>query len=99
MTKYDVGVVDLIRPDDWAGRKDPLYYSTARYCRAIETMICLQPHQYLWMHRRWKSRPRYERLGKPMPASLQRNLESLPWMDQPTLDQLLNPSTTINHAE
>lgn len=96
--KYDIGVMDLIRPDDWAEQEDPLYYITARYSRAIEMMICLRPHQYLWMHRRWKSRPRFERRGTPMPASLQRNLEGLPWMDQPTLDQLLNPSTKIDNT-
>ena len=47
--------------------------------------------QYTWMHRRWKSRPRFEQGGKPMPANLQHKLEMLPWMDQATLDRLKNP--------
>lgn len=87
--RHELGVVDIIWPDDWAPRRDPLYYITARYCRAIEQMVRRRPEQYLWMHRRWKSRPRHERVGKPVPASLRRNLEELPWMDQALLDRLI----------
>jgi Kdo2-lipid IVA lauroyltransferase/acyltransferase len=89
--RYELGVVDAIHPDDWAGRRDPLYYVTARYIRAIEIMVRASPEQYLWMHRRWKSRPAFEREGRPLPASLRRNLEDLPWMDQPTLDRMTQP--------
>ena len=88
---YELGVADVIRPDDWQDRHDPLYYVTARYARAIEAMVRLRPEQYLWMHRRWKSRPRHERQGKPMPKALRQNLEALPWMDQAQMDRLLNP--------
>lgn len=88
---YELGVADVIQPDDWQDMPDPLYYVTARYARAIEAMVRLRPQQYLWMHRRWKSRPRHERLGKPMPKVLRQNLEALPWMDQPQMDRLLNP--------
>ena len=87
---YELGVADIIYPDDWKDRHDPLYYVTARYARAIETMVRMRPHQYLWMHRRWKSRPRHERLGRPMPKALRENLEALPWMDQPQMDRLLH---------
>jgi KDO2-lipid IV(A) lauroyltransferase len=90
--RHELGVVDKINPEDWADRSDPLYYITARYVRAIETMVRMRPDQYLWMHRRWKSRPRFERLGQPMPRSLRKNLEHLPWMTQPTMDQLLASS-------
>jgi len=90
---YELGVADVIQPDDWQDRPDPLYYVTARYARAIETMVRMQPEQYLWMHRRWKSRPRHERLGKPMPKALRQNLEPLPWMDQAQMDRLLSPPT------
>lgn len=89
--QYRLGVEDIIYPDDWTKQPDPLYYITARYSRALENMIRRNPSQYLWMHRRWKSRPRYERLGKPMPKALRRNLEALPWMDQGTLDRLALP--------
>lgn len=92
---YELGVADVIRPEDWQGRHDPLYYVTARYARAIEAMVRLRPQQYLWMHRRWKSRPRHERLGKPMPKALRQNLEALPWMDPPQMDRLLNPPQAV----
>jgi Kdo2-lipid IVA lauroyltransferase/acyltransferase len=89
---YELGVADVIHPGDWQDRVDPLYYVTARYARAIETMVRMRPQQYLWMHRRWKSRPRHERLGKEMPKSLRRNLEDLPWMDQDQMDRLAQPA-------
>ncbi len=85
---YELGTTDIIYPQDWQAASNPLYYITARYMRAIEEMVRRWPAQYLWMHRRWKSRPRHERLGKPMPSSLRRNLESLPWMDQATLESV-----------
>jgi KDO2-lipid IV(A) lauroyltransferase len=87
--RFEVGTTDIIHPEDWADREDPLYYITARYCRAIETMVRMRPEQYLWMHRRWKTRPRFEKQGKAMPKRLRQNLESLPWMDQAQLDSLL----------
>ena len=90
--RYQMGVADVIRPEDWVDQPDPLYYVTARYARAIETMVCRRPEQYLWMHRRWKSRPRYERQGKPMPRSLRRNLEQLPWMDDALMRRLEQPT-------
>ncbi len=77
---YEMGTTDLIQPEDWKQADDPLYYLTARYMRAIEAMVRLAPEQYLWVHRRWKSRPRHERLGRPMPDALVRQLRSLPWM-------------------
>ncbi|MEX0654972.1 MAG: lysophospholipid acyltransferase family protein [Phycisphaeraceae bacterium] len=92
--RFEVGVVDVIRPDDWAHRDDALYYVTARYTRAIETMVRRQPEQYLWMHRRWKSRPRHEQQGKPLPAALRRHLEQLPWMTDTLLADLKHPLPT-----
>lgn len=89
--RHETGVVDVIMPEDWESHPDPLFYVTARYMRAIEQMVRLRPEQYLWMHRRWKSRPRFEQQGKPMPAAMLRNLESLPWMDPATLARLQTP--------
>lgn len=88
---YDLGATDVIYPEDWADHPDPLYYITARYTRAIELMIRKRPEQYWWMHRRWKSRPRHERLGKPMPAALVRNLEALSWMTPELMEQVAIP--------
>lgn len=88
--KYEVEVVDFIDPDDWKNQPDPLYYITARYNKAIEQMIIKAPEQYLWLHRRWKSRPKFERENKPMPNKLLQQLESLPWMTNQELSTLTN---------
>ena len=58
--RLEVGVQDVIEPDDWRGRDDPLRYVTERYTRAIEDFVADDPRQYLWIHRRWKTRPRHE---------------------------------------
>ena len=89
--RFEVGVADIIRPEDWRAQPNPLYYITARYCRAFEKMVRMRPDQFLWSHRRWKSRPRHERLGKPIPSALRRNLESLPWMTPELMHQLHHP--------
>ncbi|MGY8753434.1 MAG: lysophospholipid acyltransferase family protein, partial [Phycisphaerales bacterium] len=68
--QYEVSVTDYIEPSEWNAQPDPLYYITARYTRAIEQMIRNAPEQYLWLHRRWKSRPKFELEGKPMPKKL-----------------------------
>lgn len=78
--RYEMASADVIRPEEWEAHEDPLFYITARYNRAIESMVRRAPEQYLWVHRRWKSRPKHEREGKPMPERLRRKLESLPWM-------------------
>jgi KDO2-lipid IV(A) lauroyltransferase len=85
---YELDVVDIIRPEDWVGQPDPLFYVTARYRRAIETMVRRAPEQYLWMHRYWKSRPRHERLGRPMPGALREKLAALPWMTDESLARI-----------
>ncbi len=57
---FKVGAQDIIYPDDWAGQDDPLRYITQRYTKAIEDFIRADPGQYLWVHRRWKTRPKGE---------------------------------------
>jgi len=94
--KYEVSTIDFIEPDEWKEQPDPLYYITARYNKAIEQMICQAPEQYLWLHRRWKSRPAFERSGEPMPKKIIRQLESLPWMTEEELARILENSS--NHA-
>ena len=93
---YEMGTTDIIYPDDWADQPDPLYYLTARYTRAMEAMVRLCPEQYLWIHRRWKSRPRHEREGTDMPRSLRRKLEQLPWMDETLMREVEKPVTNAN---
>ncbi|MHC4219946.1 MAG: lysophospholipid acyltransferase family protein [Planctomycetota bacterium] len=90
--EYELSTTDVIRPEDWEDHPDPLYYITARYNRALETMIRGAPEQYLWVHRRWKSRPRHERLGRPMPRRMIARLESLPWLTSADVDRLVQGS-------
>lgn len=87
--RYRIEAVDIIRPDDWIDQPDPLFYLAARFRRAMETMIRAAPEQYLWMQKAWRSRPRFERRGEPMPSSLREKLESLPWMTPSSLERIL----------
>jgi KDO2-lipid IV(A) lauroyltransferase len=86
--EYEVSITDFIEPSEWEAQLDPLYYITARYTKAIEQMIRNAPEQYLWLHRRWKTRPKFELEGKPMPKKLTKQLESLPWMTENELKNL-----------
>ena len=90
--EYRIEATDFIRPEEWSAQPDPLFYITARFSRAMEAMIRMEPGQYLWVHRRWKSRPRHERQGKPVPSRVLRQLESLPWMTQRELDRIVSHS-------
>jgi KDO2-lipid IV(A) lauroyltransferase len=89
--RYELRVTDVIEPEDWANAEDPMLYVGARFNRAIEWMIRESPDQYLWVHRRWNSRPKHERDGEPMPARLARKLETLPWMTPELLAELGKP--------
>jgi KDO2-lipid IV(A) lauroyltransferase len=57
---FKVAAKDIIFPQDWQDQDDPLRYITQRYTRAIEDFVREDPGQYLWIHRRWKSRPKGE---------------------------------------
>lgn len=96
--RYRFTATDIIQPDEWDDRPDPLYYLTARVNRAMELMIRQAPEQYLWIHRRWKSRPRHERLGRPFPATLRRKLAELPWMTEAELERIIDHSTRSAEA-
>ncbi len=78
--RYRIEVADVIYPEDWDAQPDPLFYLTARYRRAIETMVRRAPEQYLWMHGAWKSRAPHERRGQEMPDELAEKIRALPWM-------------------
>ncbi len=62
---FDLGVQDVIYPEDWKNYPkdlytDELHYLTARYTKGIEDFVRADPTQYLWIHRRWKTRPKGE---------------------------------------
>jgi KDO2-lipid IV(A) lauroyltransferase len=58
--RFTVGVQDIIYPEDWKDQPDALRYVTQRYTKALEDVIRVEPGQYLWIHRRWKTRPKGE---------------------------------------
>jgi KDO2-lipid IV(A) lauroyltransferase len=58
--RFQMAMQDIIQPEDWKDQPDPLRYITQRYTRAIESFVRDDPGQYLWIHRRWKTRPRGE---------------------------------------
>ena len=58
--RFQCGSQDIIYPADWRNQEDPLRYITQRYTRAIEEIVRQDPAQYLWVHRRWKTRPKGE---------------------------------------
>jgi KDO2-lipid IV(A) lauroyltransferase len=63
--RYEIDCDRVIMPEEWQGRADPLMWITQEYSAALERLIRVAPEQYLWMHRRWKSRPK----GEEMPPS------------------------------
>lgn len=58
---YAMNVERIIRPEEWAPQADALFWVTQEYSWAMERSIRRHPEQYLWMHRRWKTRPKDER--------------------------------------
>lgn len=58
--EYEIGVERIITPDEWKDQTNPLLWITQQYTLAIEASVRRAPEQYLWIHRRWKSRPRNE---------------------------------------
>ena len=58
--RFKIGVQDVIYPADWKEQDNPLHYITQRYTKAIEDSVRADAGQYLWTHRRWKTRPRGE---------------------------------------
>lgn len=57
---FRIGAEDIIYPEDWADKDNPLLYITQRYTTALERVVKGDPGQYLWVHRRWKTRPKGE---------------------------------------
>ena len=58
--KFLLEAQDIIYPQDWEDQPDPLRYITQRYTKGIEDFVAKDPGQYLWVHRRWKTRPKGE---------------------------------------
>jgi len=57
---FEVGIERIIHPHEWADKADPIRWLTQEHTTALENVIRRYPEQYLWVHRRWKHRPRGE---------------------------------------
>ncbi|HUS46558.1 MAG TPA: lipid A biosynthesis acyltransferase [Phycisphaerae bacterium] len=60
---FEVGCRRIIYPHEWGDKDDPLRWITQEYTRALEDVIRTAPEQYLWVHRRWKHRPKGQEPG------------------------------------
>jgi KDO2-lipid IV(A) lauroyltransferase len=58
--RFEIGVERIIHPEEWADVDDPVMWITQEYTSALEQVVRRNPEQYLWVHRRWKHRPRGE---------------------------------------
>jgi KDO2-lipid IV(A) lauroyltransferase len=90
--RYRLDIVDVIEPETFLAHPDPVFYITARYRRAIEKMVRAAPEQYLWMHRYWKSRPRWEHTASGFPPRIADKLRTLPWMNEDELARIIRRS-------
>jgi KDO2-lipid IV(A) lauroyltransferase len=54
---YDVHLADIILPEDYAHRAEAVRLITERHTKALEKLARIDPSQYFWPHRRWKSQP------------------------------------------
>lgn len=59
--KYTIVHEDIIEPVDTGDRKKDIETTTALFVAATERVIRAYPDQWLWIHRRWKTRPPGER--------------------------------------
>jgi Kdo2-lipid IVA lauroyltransferase/acyltransferase len=55
--QYQLWLADVIWPGEYDDHPDPVPALTQRITSAIERAIRQDPHQYLWLHRRWKHQP------------------------------------------
>jgi KDO2-lipid IV(A) lauroyltransferase len=62
--QFEIGVQRIIDPTEWEDKDDPLKWITQEYTTALEEVIRTAPEQYLWVHRRWKHRPKGEETPK-----------------------------------
>ena len=59
--RYRIVMTDRIEPADYPKDVDGAIAITQRYTAGIEKAVRMAPEQYLWIHRRWKTRPPEER--------------------------------------
>jgi len=62
--RFKLEVEQVIYPHQWQSQEDPLRWITQQYTKALERVIRRYPEQYLWIYRRWKTRPKEQQAGK-----------------------------------
>jgi len=65
---FEAHCTRIIMPEEWAAKPDALRWVTQEFNKAIEDGIRLDPTQYWWLHRRWKTRPKDELAQANKPA-------------------------------
>jgi KDO2-lipid IV(A) lauroyltransferase len=60
---FEVGIQRIIDPSEWVDKDDPQFWITQEYTKALEELARAYPEQYLWVHRRWKHRPKGQERG------------------------------------
>jgi KDO2-lipid IV(A) lauroyltransferase len=54
---YEIGIEELILPEDYEGQPEAVRAITQRFTSALERGVRRAPEQYFWLHRRWKHQP------------------------------------------
>lgn len=67
--RYRIELERVMQPEEWADQPNPVGWLTDQYAAALERCIRRSPEQYLWVHRRWKSRPRGETAAPAPPQA------------------------------
>ncbi|NUQ48596.1 MAG: lysophospholipid acyltransferase family protein [Phycisphaerae bacterium] len=57
---YRIAIERTIEPAEWRDQPRPLEWITQAFAAGLERAIARWPEQYLWVHRRWKTRPKGE---------------------------------------
>lgn len=61
---YQITTGEVVDPRDFAGSPNAVKNLTQSFTTALEKLVRIAPHQYFWVHRRWKSQPK-SRTKKP----------------------------------
>lgn len=72
--RYEIEVDRIIEPEQWEQQSDPVRWVSAEYNAGLERLIRKDPTQYLWLHRRWKTRPPEELSPEERAAAKQKRL-------------------------
>jgi KDO2-lipid IV(A) lauroyltransferase len=55
--KHLLKIYPAIQPEEYANNDEGQRQITARYTELLEDLVRQQPHNWFWLHRRWKTQP------------------------------------------